>query len=156
MKYRKKPVVVEAIQWNGNNLKEVMEFMDSEFSYDENTDYVTNKFSYYKPTNVFQTHKLNNAYDVDDKTDVELQYLVRREIDEVDIIQTDATPGRNDYMVEQEAYDVDQSRINQQGTKVLDLNTVRLFQAHNTDPYRLALDYWLYMVSKDKFTYTIN
>ena len=112
--------------------------------------------SYYKPTNVFQTHKLNNAYDVDDKTDVELQYLVRREIDEVDIIQTDATPGRNDYMVEQEAYDVDQSRINQQGTKVLDLNTVRLFQAHNTDPYRLALDYWLYMVSKDKFTYTIN
>lgn len=33
MKYRKKPVVIEAIQWNGNNLKEVMEFMGSEFRY---------------------------------------------------------------------------------------------------------------------------
>ena len=28
MKYRKKPVVIEAIQWNGNNLKEVKNFVD--------------------------------------------------------------------------------------------------------------------------------
>ena len=33
MKYRKKPVVIEAIQWNGDNLKEVMEFIGSEFKY---------------------------------------------------------------------------------------------------------------------------
>ena len=28
MKYRKKPVVVEAIQWNGDNLAEVINFVD--------------------------------------------------------------------------------------------------------------------------------
>ena len=26
MKFRKKPVVIEAIQWNGSNLKEIIEF----------------------------------------------------------------------------------------------------------------------------------
>ena len=26
MKYRKKPVVVEAVRWNGNNYKEVIDF----------------------------------------------------------------------------------------------------------------------------------
>ena len=46
MKYRKKPVVIEAIQWNGDNLKEVMEFIRSEFKYESNTRYITNKFSY--------------------------------------------------------------------------------------------------------------
>lgn len=46
MKYRKKPVVIEAIQWNGDNLKEVMEFIGSEFKYGGNTRYITNKFSY--------------------------------------------------------------------------------------------------------------
>lgn len=46
MKYRKKPVVVEAIQWNGSNLSEVMEFIGSEFKYESNTSYATSKFSY--------------------------------------------------------------------------------------------------------------
>lgn len=27
MKYRKKPVVIDAIEWNGNNEKEVLDFM---------------------------------------------------------------------------------------------------------------------------------
>lgn len=28
MKYRKKPVVIEAIQWNGDNLTEIINFVD--------------------------------------------------------------------------------------------------------------------------------
>lgn len=47
MKYRKKPVVIEAIQWNGNNLEEVMKFIGSEFEYKEKTSYATNKFVYF-------------------------------------------------------------------------------------------------------------
>ena len=27
MKYRKKPVVIEAVQWSGNNLNEILDFM---------------------------------------------------------------------------------------------------------------------------------
>lgn len=46
MKYRKKPVVIEAMQWNGDNLKEVMEFIGSEFKYEPNTYWYTNKFTY--------------------------------------------------------------------------------------------------------------
>lgn len=46
MKYRKKPMVIEAIQWNGSNLPEVMKFIGSEFKYESNTSYVTSKFSY--------------------------------------------------------------------------------------------------------------
>ncbi len=30
VKYRKKPVVIEAVQWNGNNLKEMRSFIGSE------------------------------------------------------------------------------------------------------------------------------
>lgn len=47
MKYRKKPIIIEAIQWNGNNLEEVMKFIGSEFKYETNTSYATDKFVYF-------------------------------------------------------------------------------------------------------------
>lgn len=34
MKYRKKPVVIEAIQWNGLNLEEIKEFVGESLIYD--------------------------------------------------------------------------------------------------------------------------
>ncbi len=34
MKYRKKPVVVEAVQWNGNNHKEVIDFVENKIWFD--------------------------------------------------------------------------------------------------------------------------
>lgn len=34
MKYRKKPVVIEAIQWNGHNLEEIKSFVGSDLEYD--------------------------------------------------------------------------------------------------------------------------
>lgn len=34
MKYRKKPVVIEAIQWNGLNLEEIKEFVGESLKYD--------------------------------------------------------------------------------------------------------------------------
>lgn len=47
MYYRKKPVVIEAIQWNGNNLAEVKEFvgdsLDCEFYYPSLKDGITRK-----------------------------------------------------------------------------------------------------------------
>lgn len=46
MKYRKKPVVIEAIIWDGKNLEEVMKFLNSEFRYEPLTEYVTQKFTY--------------------------------------------------------------------------------------------------------------
>ena len=46
MKYKSKPVVIEAIQWNGDNLQEVMEFIGSEFKYDKDINYFTSKFNY--------------------------------------------------------------------------------------------------------------
>ena len=64
MKYRKKPVVIEAIQWDGNNLKEVMEFIGSEFSYEENTDYVTSKFNYRKLTKKLFINTLEGKMEV--------------------------------------------------------------------------------------------
>lgn len=32
MKYRKKPVIIEAIQWDGNNAKEIMNFCTCDYS----------------------------------------------------------------------------------------------------------------------------
>ena len=64
MKYRKKPLVINAIQWNENNLKEVMEFMGSEFRYDENTNYITNKFIYYKSTKKLFINTLEGKMEV--------------------------------------------------------------------------------------------
>lgn len=34
MKYRKKPVVIEAIQWTGLNLEEIKEFAEESLTYD--------------------------------------------------------------------------------------------------------------------------
>ena len=33
MKYRKKPVVIEAVQWNGRNLEEIQEFVGDSLIY---------------------------------------------------------------------------------------------------------------------------
>lgn len=46
MKYRKKPIVIEAIRWRGNNLEEVMKFINSEFTFEKDIIYFTKKFSY--------------------------------------------------------------------------------------------------------------
>lgn len=46
MLYKKKPIIIEAIQWNENNLEEVMKFIDSEFEYEPNINYITYKFDY--------------------------------------------------------------------------------------------------------------
>jgi hypothetical protein len=46
MLYRKKPIVIEALQWKGNNLEEVMNFIGSEFKYKQGTSYYTCKFNY--------------------------------------------------------------------------------------------------------------
>ncbi len=46
MKYRKKPIVIDAIVWNGNNLEEVMNFIGSEFRYEPLSEYITQKFTY--------------------------------------------------------------------------------------------------------------
>lgn len=64
MKYRKKPVIIEAIQWNGNNLKEVMEFIGSEFKYDENSNYITYKFLYNKYTKKLAINTLEGTMEV--------------------------------------------------------------------------------------------
>jgi hypothetical protein len=40
MKYRKKPVVIEAVQWTGENTAEVDEFTNSKFGYQLGTDNV--------------------------------------------------------------------------------------------------------------------
>ena len=34
MKYRKKPVVIEAVHWNGNNHKEVIDFAENKIWFD--------------------------------------------------------------------------------------------------------------------------
>ena len=49
-KYIKKPIEIEAVQWNGNNLKEIMEFLDSEFPYEDNTEYVDVRCEYIEDT----------------------------------------------------------------------------------------------------------
>lgn len=64
MKYRKKPVVIEAIQWTCNNLKEVMDFIGSEFKYEENTEYATNKFVYFNITKRLLLHTLEGTMEV--------------------------------------------------------------------------------------------
>lgn len=60
-KYIKKPVEIEAIQWTGKNIKEVMKFIGSEFSYRDNLNYVTKKFSYYCTTNNLSINTLEGS-----------------------------------------------------------------------------------------------
>ena len=45
-KYIKKPVVIEAVQWDGKNLEEIMKFIGSPFKYTNKTFYCTKEFIY--------------------------------------------------------------------------------------------------------------
>lgn len=44
-------VVNTACQWTGDNLEEIMKFLESEFEYRPNTCYATNKFTYHNNSN---------------------------------------------------------------------------------------------------------
>lgn len=112
--------------------------------------------SYFKPTSIVQTEKLNDAYDIGNRADTALDNLVAREMQEVDIIETPTYTGRIDYMVEQEVHDVNESRLLKQGTKVLDLLTVKLFLSRGIDPFQIAVDYWAYLVKEGKFDFGID
>ena len=63
MKYRKKPVVIEAIRWRGNNLEEVMKFINSEFTFEKDVIYFTKcKYSFLcKGCRAFPYIKKQNA-----------------------------------------------------------------------------------------------
>ena len=41
MKYRKKPVVIEAIQWTGNNEEEILDFCQGKSSYTAENNEIT-------------------------------------------------------------------------------------------------------------------
>ncbi len=41
MKFRKKPIVIDAIQWTGSNPSEIIEFCDGSASYDRNYSEMT-------------------------------------------------------------------------------------------------------------------
>ena len=45
MKYRKKPVEIEAVQWTGENLNEIIEFVDGRLNYERNFLHNTTKMS---------------------------------------------------------------------------------------------------------------
>lgn len=55
MKYRKKPIVIEAIIWKGDNLEEVMNFLNTEFEYNKDDYYYTYKFIYDKDGLIIRT-----------------------------------------------------------------------------------------------------
>lgn len=61
MIYELKSKTVEAIQWTGNNLEEIMSFLGSEFSYQDNTAYFTAKFSYDPSSRKLFIFSLNNG-----------------------------------------------------------------------------------------------
>lgn len=41
MKYRKKPVVIEAVQWAGNNLTEISNFINAHFGHTDDILFIT-------------------------------------------------------------------------------------------------------------------
>ena len=45
MKYRKKPVEIEAVQWTGENLGEIIDFVDGQLNYENNFEHNTIKMS---------------------------------------------------------------------------------------------------------------
>lgn len=100
----------------------------------------------------FTATKLNNSYTLDNNNKLSVDTLINLELTTVN--DYDILPNAEllDDVVRNETKKINNSVLYKQETKVLDINTVKLFKTHGVDPLLSVIDNWLYLASNNKYT----
>jgi hypothetical protein len=107
--------------------------------------------SYVKDEVMFMTKALNNKYILDRNTEVDTETVVNLELTKL----TDLTPSnllsKNDYITKNVKEILSDLNYDNQKSKILDLNTNKLFKSNGVDIYLLIIDYWMYSIKYNKY-----
>lgn len=115
-----------------------------------NSDDVTES-GYTKPDNFLEIIDLNNAYNLNDNQNISIKSLVNSELHgdlELDVfIKSDREESIYDYVNAQ----IKNISTMNQPTKVLDIDTIKLYKMYGNDIYTSIMDQWLYLADNDRY-----
>ena len=116
------------------------------------TDVNNTSISYFKRDGVkFVTNKLNPSYNMDNNNNLEASTIVNLELTTVNDYDVSFPVEMVDDIIRNESNLLSNSVINKQKTKILDINTIKLFNSNGMDNLLSIMDNWLYMASNGKY-----
>lgn len=87
-------------------------------------------------------HKLNSAYIANNNSTSSISDVLQRELDAINFYN----PEHESYIIKNEVEHINKGSKGEEITKVLEISTLREFNAFNTDVFRVLFDYWGYML----------
>ncbi len=108
--------------------------------------------SYFRRDGVkFVTNKLNDSYNMDNNNNLDASTIVNLELTTVNDYDVSFPAEMVDDIIRNESTLLTNSVINKQKTKILDINTIKLFNSNGMDDLLSIMDNWLYMASSGKY-----
>lgn len=118
-----------------------------------NTDVTDLKQSVFKDNGVkFTTSKLNNSYIMDNNNNLSTDTIINLELTTVNDYDIAFEPELVDDVIRNQNLLLDKAIVNKQKTKILDINTIKLFNNNGVDELLSIMDNWLYLASNNKYT----
>lgn len=100
----------------------------------------------------FTTSKLNDSYIMDNNNNLSTNTIINLELTTVNDYDVKFEAELVDDVIRNQSKVLDNSIINKQKTKILDINTIKLFNSNGVDDLLSIMDNWLYLASNNKYT----
>lgn len=111
---------------------------------------------YYYEDNILSTIKVNKYYEADNSKGVTVENMVTSQIDMLRTNKLLSTSERDKFIISNAITDINNSRKDNQYTKVLEIPTSKLFKGYGGDTHRIVLDHLLYFLANGKLNYSIE
>lgn len=99
----------------------------------------------------FVANKLNNSYVMDNNTVISPETIINLELTTINDLDLPLSSLEQEDIVLKEVNKISNSIIHKQKTKILDINTFKLFKTHGVDLILALMDNWLYLASTGRY-----
>ncbi|MGE3591435.1 MAG: hypothetical protein AB7G52_02915 [Arcobacter sp.] len=97
------------------------------------------------------TSPLNNRYILDKDNELPIETLVNLELSTLDQLSVESIKDKNTYIINNVNKKLEFLTMDKQKTKVLDINTNKLFKRNGLDLFKVILDHWIYLVKNNQY-----
>lgn len=106
--------------------------------------------SYEQKDPILSTTALNLSYSTNKGTTCEIPTMIRDEIDTLPDVNRDMPQVFKTWLIDQSTQATKDAARGAEKTKILDIDSIKLFKKTGLDLFSLVMDYWIYGLAKDK------
>ena len=106
--------------------------------------------SYEQKDPILFTTPLNHSYSTNRGVKSEIPTMLRDEIETLPDVNRDMPTVFKNWLIEQSTLAIKESARGAEKTKILDIDSIKLFKKTGLDLFSLVMDYWVYSLAKDK------